>query len=478
MRNVSFRSFCLALGLFCTVAMAGEAPAPAYLHTGPVFLENIRIIDGLGNPPVEGQDVLVLNGKIDKIAPHGQIEPPRDAHIIAGAGKTVLPGLIEGHSHLLSNSLGGQFTALEVWRPLMANLYAGVTTVSDLGSSLQTAADLRDAVDAGRLAGPTLHTVGDVFEEANERDNFLASRQLGRMGDYIKLLDMHQQREIKLIKGYVVIPLIRMQQLATEAKLRNMRLVVDVAAWIGTSAYMRAGVDGFAHVAFTHLLTPEEIEEARRRGVWSIGTAAVIHQFDRKTNRMLSGGTDFLDDPLISGFYSADELAPIRPVEYSERVIEAFVADAKRAYGPAFFADDFPQWPSYALRNIKALLDAGVLVGLGTDPIFPGLFHGEAMHYEMAVWARSGIANLAVISSATHGNARILQIDHEVGSVQENMIADLLVVSGNPAQNIAHTRNIVAVIKHGRVVDRQSLLYRTSPAARDQRSAASQGPAQ
>jgi len=475
MRNILIRSFCLVLILIGPAAMAGEAPAPTYLHTGPIFLENIRVIDGLGNPPAAGQDVLVLNGRIDKIAPHGQIEPPHGAYIIAGAGKTVLPGLIEGHSHLLSNSLGGQFPVLEVWRPLMANLYAGVTTVSDLGSSLQTATDLRDAVAVGRLAGPTLHTVGDIFEEANERDNFLASRQLGRMEDYIQLLDMHQQRGIKLIKGYVMIPLIRMQQLATQAKLRNMRLVVDVAAWIGTSAYMRAGVDGFAHVAFTHLLTPEEIAEARRRGVWSIGTAAVVHQLGRKTNRMLNEGTDFLDDPLISGFYSADELAPIRSAEYSERVIEAFVADAKRAYGPTFFADDFPQWPSYALRNIKTLLDAGVLVGLGTDPIFPGLFHGEAMHYEMSVWAHSGIPNLAVIESATHGNARILQIDQEVGSVQENMIADLLVVSGNPAQNIAHTRNIVAVIKHGKIVDRQSLLYRNSPPARGKQPAAIKG---
>jgi len=104
------------------------------------------------------------------------------------------------------------------------------------------------------------------------------------------------------------------------------------------------------------------------------------------------------------------------------------------------------------------LLNAGVLVGLGTDPLFPGMFHGEAMHYEMEIWSREGIDPLQVIRAATHDNARILQIEDQVGAVRPGLKADLLVVEGNPAVRITDTRRIVAVLKDGKIVDRDALV--------------------
>lgn len=445
----------LAPGL--AAAGAETAPdAPALLSEPPLLIENVRVIDGLGGDPLENRDVLIVDGRIAEIARHGRVDIPAEAKVIPGAGRTVMPGLIEGHSHLLVNPLGGEFPIFQMEKPLRANLYAGVTTLSDLGSRLEPATDLRDAVSAGRIMGPRVHTVGDVFEEASERDNFLTPRALSRMADYITLLDMHEARGVKTIKAYVMIPLVRMQQLATEAHKRGMRVVADVGAWIGTTAHIRAGVDGFAHVAFTHKLTAEEIAEAKRRGVWSIGTASIVGQLQERTNRILSEGTGVLDDPLVAPFYSADEIARMRDPAFTREIIAGFMTAGHAGYGEAFF-DDFESWPGYALDNIKALIKAGVLVGLGTDPLFPGMFHGEAMHYEMELWARSGISNLAVIRSATHNNARILGVHEEIGAVRPGMIADLLVVDGNPARNISDTRNIVAVIKGGAIIDRAAL---------------------
>ncbi|QIB64605.1 amidohydrolase family protein [Kineobactrum salinum] len=437
-----------------------ETRESGFLHQGPIFIKNIRIIDGRGNAPLEGYDIAIVDGKIEQIGRHGSVQARLDAYVISGEGRTVLPGLIDGHSHLTVNPSGATYKPLEIGRVLKANLYAGVTTICDLGSELVIATDLRDAINDGHLLGPTIHTVGDIFEEPSERDDFLNAPALSRMADYINLLDLHQERGVDRIKAYVMIPLIRMQQLATEAHKRDMRLVVDVGAWIGTTAYVRAGIDGWAHVAFTHPLSDEEVEEAKKQGIWAIGTNAIVRQLFRRTNRILTEGVTVLDSPLVANLYGEDELTAMRAPEYTTAIIDGFVEAGHHGYGKAFFENSEETWPENGIANTKRLIEAGTLVGLGTDPLFPGMFHGEAMHYEMEVWTRGQVPNLAVIQSATYNNAVILQIENQVGSIQKNLTADLLIVEGNPADQITDTRNIVAVIKGGKVIDRTALEYR------------------
>lgn len=470
--GLNLHAVSLLLAAFAVMLVAGSRPAdaagppgPAYLHEGPILLENIRVIDGLGGPPLENRDVLVADGRIARISEHRKQERPPGLHVIDGAGRTVLPGLIDGHSHLLVNPFRGdpaEFHALEIWRPLPANLYAGVTTIFDIGSRLDPATDLRDAVAEGRIAGPTIHTVGDFFEEGTERNAFIGTQRLSRMDDYIALLDRHHEKGVTIIKTYVMMPLIRLTQLVDEARKRGMRVVVDNFAWMGSTAYIRAGVDGFAHVPYTHLLTGEEVEEAGRHGLWFIGTTAITRQIVEGQNRFLTEGPGSLDDPMVSNFYSRAELARMRKGEYSRNLLTVFLAAAKKAYGDRYFKKFYENFDN-AISNIKALREKDILVGLGTDPLFPGMFHGEAMHYEMDLWSRGGVPNLAVIQSATYNNARILRIADQVGSVREGLLADLLVVDGNPAERIGDTRNIAAVIKGGKLVDRQALVLPKAP---------------
>lgn len=436
-------------------------PAPHFLSQGPILLQNIGVIDGLGNARVPHQDVLIDQGLIRDIAPHGKLPVPDDAMVIDGDGKTVMPGLIDGHSHLLVNPAKGDpeaYHVLEIWRPLPANLYAGVTTISDMGSSLNFASDLRDAVAQGDLAGPTVHTVGDYFEEGTERDRYMAPRRLDRMADYITLLDLHHEKDIKMIKAYVTMPLIRVSILAQEAQKRNIAVVVDNFAWIGSTDYIKAGVDGFAHVPYLFPISAEEISDAKKNGIWFVGTIAIANQVSAATNRVLRDGTDFLSDPMVAHFYHPEEIETMRSPEYSNELIDAFVASAKEAYGQQFLSN-IDQAQEIGIANLKALLDAGILVGLGTDPLFPGMFHGEAVHYEMETWSLGGIPNVRIIQAATHDNARILGIDESVGSIQPGLQADLLIVEGDPAHRISDTRNIVSVIKDGKIVDRDALVF-------------------
>jgi imidazolonepropionase-like amidohydrolase len=106
----------------------------------------------------------------------------------------------------------------------------------------------------------------------------------------------------------------------------------------------------------------------------------------------------------------------------------------------------------------KILIDAGVLLGVGTDAPYTNNWTGESMHREMELWVNeSGISPLQTITGATHTNARILKIEDRTGSIAVGLEADLLVVEGNPAENISNTRNIQYVFNNGKIVDRESL---------------------
>jgi len=99
-----------------------------------------------------------------------------------------------------------------------------------------------------------------------------------------------------------------------------------------------------------------------------------------------------------------------------------------------------------------------VVVGLGTDSTYPTVWFGEAMHREMEIWVNeSGISPLNTLKAATSVNAQILKIDNRTGSIQAGLEGDLLVVEGNPAENISDTRNIRYIFTNGKLVDRDSL---------------------
>jgi imidazolonepropionase-like amidohydrolase len=105
-----------------------------------------------------------------------------------------------------------------------------------------------------------------------------------------------------------------------------------------------------------------------------------------------------------------------------------------------------------------------MLVGLGTDVPYGGMWSGDALHREMEIWVNeSGVSPLRTIQAVTYDNARIMKFDDRTGSIQPGMEADLLVVRGNPASNISDTRNIEYIFSNGKLVDRESLTRQWKP---------------
>jgi imidazolonepropionase-like amidohydrolase len=107
--------------------------------------------------------------------------------------------------------------------------------------------------------------------------------------------------------------------------------------------------------------------------------------------------------------------------------------------------------------NIKGAYDAGVLIAGGSDFPYPSLWAGEAMHREMELLVMAGIPAVDAIRICTHNASKILGHDDEFGSLVAGLSADILIVDGNPAENISDSRNVRYVFSQGRLVDRDSL---------------------
>ena len=137
----------------CVVAV--QANAASFSHDGPVLLRDVTIIDGTGQLPYPNRDVLLLDGKISKIAVTTQIgELPDGTKVIDERGLTVMPGLMDLHTHIGKVSFKpGQFESrndldgLQTY--LDATIYAGVTTIFEVGGNMTTSLQLRDEINAG-----------------------------------------------------------------------------------------------------------------------------------------------------------------------------------------------------------------------------------------------------------------------------------------------------------------------------------------
>ncbi len=410
----------LLLVLLATLAASPAAAQPALL------LRPDRVFDG--EAMHDGWSVLV---RADTIAAAGpSLTTPADARVIDLAGTTLMPGLIEGHSHLLLHPYDETGWTDQVLRESVAErvargvahaeagLRAGWTTTRDLGSEGAGYADvgLRDAIEKGVVPGPRLLVAGPALvatgsygpkgfrpdmavplgaEEADGADLVRAARdQIGHGIDWVKVYADYRWGP----NG---------EALATFSE-DEIRAVVetaasagrDVAAHAGTAEGMlravRAGVRSVEHGDGG---TPEVWAEMAQRGTWLCPTLAAVDAISR-----------------YSGWDGA-EPEPARVVQ-------------KR-------------------QSFQAALAAGVPMCVGSDV---GVFSHGGQAREVELMVAYGMPALDALRAATSGNARMLRLEDEVGSVRPGLAADLVAVDGDPLADASALRHVRLVVHDGRVV--------------------------
>ena len=404
-----------------------EIPEP-----GRLLIQNVRIIDGQGTPLSEPKDILVEHGKISRIEPSGKIRADGQTQVVAGEGRTIMPGMVDLHFH--------------VWNDcqLPGLLYHGVTTIRNAGEApAARLAGLRDAIEAGIRPGPRVVLGAFMFWDSTfgiglrppEADQSPTDR------DGIA-------RAMSLLRGFG-------GYYAKLIYLRNWTLASDLirgahAAGMPASGHcvhqlplIAAGIDGKEHAtaggSFRSDRLPYDdlLQLYRAAGIWVVPTityhSMLLALIADPTILDRRDTAAFLHPMMRSGFSRA--VIQLRQFysEPPEELIRLHVLPSR--------------------QHVRKLHEAGIVVATGTDMIIPW-----AVHDELEQLTLSGLSPQEAIQAATSTAARILGAEAEIGTIEKGKWADLVILEANPLEDIRNTRKIWKVIKGGALVDREAIL--------------------
>jgi imidazolonepropionase-like amidohydrolase len=425
----------------CASAPAAHIAAPSDV----VLISDVHLIAMDGGPPVLARrDVLVGRGRIEAIAPHGRLRVPRGARTIDGRGRYLLPGLADMHVHL------EYIDDPNVLRLFVVN---GVTSVRSMDGR-PFILDWRDRVREGSLLGPRIVTAGPIVDGAPPArpDNLAVAdaaaaaaavrEQAGRGYDFIKL--------------YTNLSPEAHAAAADEARRAGLR----VAGHIPRSTPLAAALA--AHWSIEHLGDFAPLVAAEGAAVPSWARRAIAAPLDPLRTATLARQIAEARVWIVPTLVQQDRwLAPTAEVErwlqepaisqLPQDILDQWLASISRFSGRL----DGGDWTmlEQAKRNrrslVAALHRAGVRIVVGTDTPNPFVAMGASVHIELANLVESGLSPLEALAAATIQPARMLGLEREQGSISVGMRADLLLVSGNPLEDIGRTRDIAGVMLNG-----------------------------
>jgi imidazolonepropionase-like amidohydrolase len=421
----------------------------------------------------ENATVLVHDGKIGEIydgaAPDaGQLR----ADVVEGSGKTLLPGLIDVHVHL--SSPGGISTSSDDYdidktmaRDAAALLYCGITAARSTGDGLDASLKLRGLIANGSKLGAELRVCGPMFTAEGGHGTEYAqyvpavvrqtlNAQLVRIP---KTPDEARQqvRELKArgvdgIKAileagwgqgmlYNRMDSLLFRAVAEEARAQNLPLAVHTGDARDVTDAVEAGASSIEHGSWRDKIPDAVLSKMAREGIYLDPTMAVAEAF----SQFFAGKAEALDNSLVEQAVSGNILKGTR-----EFVLSGKGVDATKG---AIFTKALEQGRDNLLRAWKA----GVPLAMGTDSGNPLVFPGPSMDHELQLWVQAGIPAAVALQAATGNGARLLRAADRIGAIRPGMDANLLLVDGNPLQDITATERISLVVFKGERIQRADL---------------------
>ena len=443
------------------------------LARGETYLiRGARIFVGDGKV-IESGAILIRGGKIAEVY-EGEGPDPRTvkATPIEAAGKTVLPGLIDVHVHLVAP--GGFYADMTQYNPephmlrnLAAYLYSGVTAVRSVGDPLEIVLKVRSTVNSGERLGAELFTCGPLFTAqgghgteyfkdmpANIREQ--AEAQFARLptsaGEARRQVDELKRSNVDCIKAVLEagggsrvfnrLDSAIFQAIGQESHAQQLPLAVHTGDVRDVTDAVQAGADSIEHGSFREAIPEGLFAEMVRKKIFYDPTLSVGEAF----RDFAAGNTDLLKRSLVQ------QVGPTDLIENTEKEMASKDVEPIREN-----IARFPFDLETGTQNLFRAYKNGVMLVTGSDAGNFLVLHGPTVQHELALWVRAGIPAAVALQAATYNAARLLRAENHIGSIRAGNDADLLVVDGNPLEDIGAVERISIVFFKGEQLDRSDL---------------------
>jgi len=444
-------------------------------------IENISIID-----PVNGlkanQTVILKDGKIFKVESTSNLILSSDNEIIDGTGKFLIPGLWDAHVH---------FAFLEELAPSMFDLFLayGITSVRDTGGKFEFVKkykdlSLRDPLNSPRvmIAGPLLDGMPNVYDGSDLQHPEL-SVGLATEEDVISQISKLDSLGVDLLKAYEMLTPEQFEVLAKYGKKHNLKVTGHVPLSMDVISASNAGLSSLEHLRNLELSCASNADELweKRKQILKEGKnepggvlRSKIHTLQRKTavenyddkkadevlavmakNETWQIPTLALNTAFTKKHFTRDDFQKsfeYLPVSIEKQWKESIKGLALRE--ATAFNIQYTEWKINMVRKIH---ETGIDIMAGTDcPIF-FLTPGLSLHEELAILVESGLTPLEALKTATYNPAKYFNLENELGQIDENYWADLIILDANPLEAITNTTKINAVIKQGNLFSKEDI---------------------
>ncbi|UYH55054.1 amidohydrolase family protein [Qipengyuania sp. SS22] len=395
---------------------------------GTVAITGAKILTmaGEGAGEIANGTIVITGNRIAAIGPASSVTVPQGATVIDAGGKTIMPGLVDAHAHGPQGV--GDLVPQQNWS-LVQNLAMGTTTLHDPSSSASMIFSASERQQAGQLLAPRIFSTAEIVYGAK------APSVYARIDSYDDAL-AHIQR-IKAqggisIKNYNQPRRDQRQQVVAAARAENMLVVAEGGSLFGMDMNLIADGNSTIEHNVPGEVFYEDVLQYWQGSQSNYTPTLVVTYGGLAGDPYWRQATDVFDNPLM--------------VHTPPRQLIAQTARRVTAPDWAFVDDE-------AAREAKKLAERGVKVSIGAH----GQQAGVGAHWELWSFARGGMTAVEALRAGTIESARSLGMDRDIGSLEVGKLADLLVLSADPSENIRNSDKIDRVMLGGRLYDARTM---------------------